>query len=728
MAPAVRTERALTARGRPGGLVARSAIGENPSVEPAGTSDLRPLLEARSVAVVGASSRSDSVGQVAMAQLLGGGFDGAVHPVNPRYAELCGLPCVPRLADVVDVVDLAVLAVGNERLEAQLEAAAAIGARAAVIFASAFEHDPGPTPLTARLAAIARSAGMVLCGANSMGFVHLDVGLRATAYAQPLELQPGPVTLLTHSGSVLTAMLHNRKRVRFNLAVSTGQELVTTMAEYLRYAVERPTTRVVALFCETVRDPEGFVAALDLSRRGDVAVVALTVGRHAASRDLVTAHSGALAGADGAYEAVFDAYDVHRVRTIDELLDATAVLSMDRGAAPGGLAVMHDSGGERAHLLDLALDTGVALAAPNATTRAAMAEVLDAGLPATNPLDAWGSSVGYHDVFMTCGRALLDDSDTAALAFCVDLPDAEGDDTYPLIARELHAATDKPVVVLANVSGAVNPVVADRLRAAGIVVLEGTTTGLAALSHLLDRRDRRARVPAAPASPGDPLVRQRWRKRLRDPAPWTEVEALALLADHGMPVVAHAQVEYGADAVRAADRLGYPVVLKTAADVAHKSDVAGVHLDLRDAAEVRAAYDRLAAELGPRVTVAAMARAGVELALGVTVDPTFGPLVVVGAGGVLVEVLADRRVTLPPVDAAHATDLLGDLSLASLLRGVRDRPAVDLPAVAAAVVALSTVAVELGDLLAAVDVNPLICSPDGCVAVDALVVPARGEA
>jgi acyl-CoA synthetase (NDP forming) len=708
--------------------VARSAIGENPSVGLAGTSDLRPLLEARSVAVVGASSTPDSVGQVAMAQLLGGGFDGSVHPVNPRYDELCGLPCVPRLADVDGAVDLAVLAVGNERLEAQLETSAAIGARAAVIFASAYEHDQGPAPLTVRLAAIARSAGMALCGANSMGFVHLDAGLRATAYAQPLDLEPGPVTLLTHSGSLLTAMLHNRRRVRFNLAVSTGQELITTMADYLRYAAERPTTRVVVLFCETVRDPEGFVAALDLARRRDVAVVALTVGRHAASRDLVTAHSGALAGADGAYEAVFDAYDVHRVRTLDELLDTTAVLAMDRGAAPGGLAVMHDSGGERAHLLDLALDAGVPLAAPNDATRAALADVLDAGLPATNPLDAWGSSVGYHDVFMTCGRALLDDPDTAALAFCVDLPDAEGDDTYPLIARELHAATDKPVVVLANVTGAVNPVVADRLRAAAIVVLEGTTTGLAALSHLLDRRDRRSRPLAAVPAPGDPVVRQRWRRRLRDPAPWTDAEAFALLADHGMPVVAHEQVDDAADAVHAADHLGYPVVLKTAAGVAHKSDVAGVHLDLQDAAAVFAAYDLLAAELGPRVTVSAMARPGVELALGVTVDPAFGPLVVVGAGGILVEVLADRRVALPPIDAARVTELLGDLSLAPLLRGVRGRPAVDVPAVAAAVVALSTVAVALGDLLAAVDVNPLICRPDGCVAVDALVVPARGEA
>lgn len=702
----------------------RAAIGENPAVAPPDAPDLRPLLEARSVAVVGASGRPDAVGRLALAQLLGGGFAGPVHPVNPRRDQLFGLRCVPSLADIDGAVDLVVLAVGNERLEAQLEAAAAIGARAAVIFASAFESDPGPTPLTARLAAIADAAGMALCGANSMGFVHLDVGLRATGYTQPLGLEPGPVTLLTHSGSLLTAMLHNRRRVRFNLAVSTGQELVTTMADYLRYAVERPSTRVVAVFCETVRDPDGFVAGLERARQRDVAVVALTVGRHAASRRLVSAHSGALAGADGAYEAVFDAYGVHRVRTLDELLDTTAVLAADRRAAPGGLAVMHDSGGERAHLLDLALDAGVPLAVPDATTRATLAEVLDPGLPATNPLDAWGSSVGYHDVFMTCGAALLDDPDTAALAFCVDLPDEEGDDSYPQIARELHAATDKPVVVLANVAGAVNPVVADQLRAVGIVVLEGTTTGLAALSHLLAHREVRTPTPAA-VTPVDPVVRRRWRRRLGASAPWTEADALALLADHGMPVVAHRRVDTGDDAVRAAARLGYPVVVKTAAPgVAHKSDVAGVHLDLRDAAAVRAAYDRVAADLGPWVTVASMAPPGVELALGITVDPAFGPLVVVGAGGVFAEVLADRRVALPPIDARRAADLLDALAVAPLLRGARGRPAVDLAVVADAVVTVSTIAVGLGDRLAALDVNPLICRPDGCVAVDALVVPA----
>lgn len=697
-------------------------MGENPPMTSA-SAPLQPLLEARSVAVVGASPTPDSVGQHAMAQLIGGGFSGAVHPVNPRYDEVCGLPCVPTLADIDGPVDLAILAVGNSRLEAQLQAAATIGIGAAVVFASGYEHAPGAVPLTHRLGAIARSARMALCGANSMGFVHLDGGLRATGYQQPLDLERGPVTLITHSGSLFTSLLHNTRRVRFNLAVSTGQELATTMADYLAYAVTRPTTQVVGLFCETIRDPEGFAAALDEAARRDIVVVALTVGRHAPSRDLVTAHSGALAGADGAYEAVFEAYGVHRARTLDELLDTLALFAAGRRAAPGGLAVMHDSGGERAHLLDLALDDGVPLAVPNDATRATLSGVLDAGLPAVNPLDAWGSSVGFHDVFMTCGTALLADPDTAALAFCVDLPDPEDDDTYPRIARELHAATDKPVVVLANVTGAINDVVADRLRAAGIVVLEGTATGLAALGHLLAHRQQLAVRARWLPQVADAGTRDRWRARLRSAQAWSDAEALELVSDYGVPVVAHRRVETIADAVLVAEELGYPVVVKTAAvGVAHKSDVGGVHLDLRDAAAVRDACVHLQQRFGPPMTVTAMAWPGVELALGVTVDAGFGPLVVVGAGGVLVEVLGDRRIALPPLDETAAGLLLDGLALAPLLRGLRGRPPVDLAAASAAIAALSMLAVDLGDLLAAVDVNPLICRPDGCVAVDALVV------
>jgi succinyl-CoA synthetase beta subunit len=256
-------------------------------------------------------------------------------------------------------------------------------------------------------------------------------------------------------------------------------------------------------------------------------------------------------------------------------------------------------------------------------------------------------------------------------------------------------------------------------------VLEGTATGLAAFAHLMAHRDRRARPPLAPGPPAPTEVAQRWRTRLESPVAWTELEALELLEDFGVPTVMRAVVDTEDSAVRAADAIGLPVVLKTAVTgIAHKSDVGGVHLGLSETGQVRDAYRDLSARFGPRVMVAAMVEPGIELALGVTVDPGFGPLVVVGAGGVLVELMGDRRVALPRLDHYAARRLLDGLAVRPLLSGLRGRPPADLDAVADAVVRLSTLAETVGDRLAALDANPLICGSSGCVAVDALVVPA----
>src|SRR6266508_1686577 len=535
------------------------------------------MLEARSVAVVGASARPGSFGNQLLAQLLQGGYRGAVHPVNPRYREVLGLPCHPSLAEAPGPVDLAVLAVPNAALEAQLAAAAAGGVPAAVIFASC--QDPVPPPagepsLAERLRRIALDAGMAVCGGSGMGFFNLEHSLRVCGYPQPAGLPRGPVAVVSHSGSVFSALLHNDRRLRFNLVVSAGMELVTTTAAYLDHALELPSTRVVALFLETVREPAAFRAALAKAAARDVPVVALKVGRGEAAGRMVAAHSGALAGEDGAYQALFDAYGVARVRSLDELLTA------GRRAFPGGLAAIHDSGGERAHLMDLAEELEVPLARLSEATRARLAAVLEPGLPATNPLDAWGTGNDADEIFAACIGALLDDPDSGALALALDLTTEPTPDTsYTGLAIQAAAATAKPVAVLANLASAVDPAEAARLRAAGVPVLEGTATGLAALGHLLARRDFLAHPPpagahgaaagtsagaAAPPATAEALgaaagtsagaaaaVRARWRERLADPRPLGEVEALAMLADWGVPVVA-AEEAAGLDAAVAA--------------------------------------------------------------------------------------------------------------------------------------------------------------------------------
>jgi acetate---CoA ligase (ADP-forming) len=692
---------------------------------------LRPMLEARSVAVVGASVKPGSLGRQMLLELERGGFDGAIYPVNPGYDEVLGHRCYPSIGDVPEPVDLAILGVANARIEAAMREAAAAGAASAVTFSSLHEEEPpepGVPPLAERVAAIARERGMALCGGNGMGFVNVGGRLRATGFLTPDDLEPGPVTFLSHSGSAWAAFLFNDRGIRFNLLVSSGQEVVTTIDEYLSYALDLEATEVVGLFLETVRRPDGFLAALGKAAERGVPVFALKVGRTEGSKRMVVAHSGALAGEHGAYEAVFDAYGVHECRDLEEMADAFELFSSPRRVTGGnGVASLHDSGGERALFVDLADDLGVPFAVISEETRTRIDEVLDPGLVAENPLDAWGTGIDADRIYLESFRALHDDPDTAAVAFVVDLtrqgePHDEG---YLRVARDAWETTTKPFCVLSNLPATIADDEVGILRGAGIPVLEGTATGLRALKHLLAEADARRRVVARePPEPGpEPAV---WRGSLADATVVSETAGLELLAAYGVPVVEAVRATSLEEAEDAAQRIGYPVAVKTAVPgIVHKSDVRAVRLGVGDVDELRETYADLAERLGPEVTVAAMAPPGVEVALGIVRDATFGPLVMAAAGGVLVELLHDRRLALPPIDEDAARRLIDRLAIRPLLDGVRGAPPSDFAALARAVSRLSVLAVDLGDLIAEVDVNPIVVSPSGAVAVDALVVPAR---
>jgi len=697
---------------------------------PATRSALATMLEADSIAVVGASARPGSFGERMMLELTEGGYDGRIYPVNPGYEEILGHGCYGTIAELPEPVDTAILGVPNRALEEQLSAAADAHARSAVIFASGFEEPGAGVPaLTDRLATIARDAGMALCGGNCMGFLNLERGLRACGFYEPKDLRPGPIAFISHSGSAFSALLHNDRNLRFNVVISAGQEFVTTAAEYLDYALGLESTRAVGMFIETVRDPAVFRAALERAEGQDVPVVALKIGREAQAKELVAAHSGALAGEDGAYEAVFAAHGVLRVESLDEMVDTLALMAGGRRAGPGALASIHDSGGERAMMIDLAGRAGVPFAAISAETRGRLAAVLEPGLPPVNPLDAWGTGNASDEIYVECMRALLDDEDTSALAFCVDLTTEEDPSMgYIAMAKRVYPETSKPVAMLSNLASAVDRSDVAQVVEDGIPVLEGTVTGLAAFRHLFAYRDHRD-LPPRPAPtdpPVDAATRDLWRDRLASGEPIDETEGLRLLSDYGVHVVESRVVETEEDALAAAAAVGRPVALKTAAPgVHHKSDAGGVALGLADPDAVRAAYADLSARLGPRVAVQPMAPAGVEVHLGVVRDPQFGPLVLVAAGGILVELLGDRRLALPPLDGARARRLIDGLRARPLLDGVRGAPAADVDALARAVVSLSWLAHDLGDLLDALDANPVVCAPTGCVAVDALVLPRK---
>ncbi len=487
------------------------------------------MLEARSVALVGASPRAGSLGARMIEEVAKSSARPRAYLVNPRYDEIGGVRCYPGLADLPEPADLALLAVPDSALEEQVRVAAITGVRSAVIFGSAVDPsavdsgDGGGGPgLRDRVAAIARDAGMAVCGAGCMGFVNVARGLRAIGYTEADPLPAGPVALVTHSGSVFSALLRTRRAFGFTLAVSSGQELVTPAAAYARYALTLPETKALVLVLETIRDAPALRSVLGDAAARDVPVFLLAAGTSAASRSLVAAHSGALAAGDGAWQALASAYGVHRVGDLAELADTLELFTLARrswrpggagdprlgsGASPGGdgLATVHDSGFERAHVADLAAELGVPFAPLTAETIGRLGAVLDPGLEPGNPLDVWGTGRDPEALFTESLLALAGDPGVGAVALAVDLvSEYDGDDSYRTALLAAASKTSKPVAVLASIPAAIDQDAAAMLRAHGIPVLESTRTGLLALRHLLCRAVLFAPELPAPPAPSAP--------------------------------------------------------------------------------------------------------------------------------------------------------------------------------------------------------------------------------
>jgi acyl-CoA synthetase (NDP forming) len=680
---------------------------------PSSAARVRAMMSARSVAVVGAGDREGSFGWRLTTEALRSPGVERVHLVSPTRTSAFGRPCVPSLADVPEPVDLVLLGVPDKALAPTLAIASQRGDAGAVVF--------GPVH-GVRDDVIAAAGDLAMVGGGCMGFVDTTTGVRAIGYLERDPLPAGPIGLVTHSGSVFSALLRTRRHLGFTAVVSSGQELVTTTPDYLEYLLSLPQTGVIGLVLETMRDAPRLAAGLAEAAERDIPVCALTVGTSVRGKALVDAHSGAIAGSDAGWEALFSAYGVHRCSDLDDLTDSLETFSIGRRHVPGtgrGIATAHDSGAERVLVADVAERLGVRFASISEPTVTRLAASLDPGLVPMNPLDVWGRGSDTVDLFTECLDALAADPDTGVVALACDLVEEyDGDDSLAVVMEAMLTRTEKPVAVVAHVTSAVHQQTADRLRAAGVPVLEGTASGLRALGHLM----------AAPPRPRPAVVvdgerQSRWASRLETGEALGTAEWSALLGDYGIPVVPGEGVATLDAAVAAAERLGFPVVLKSdAAEVHHKTEADGVRLGLRDPATVAAAYDELAGRLGPRVVVQHQA-SGVEVALGIVRDPLLGPLVMAAAGGVLVELVADRAMALPPLDRHSASELLDRLRVATLLKGYRGAPPADTGALVDALVALGQLAVELGDHLAGVDLNPVLVGHASAYVVDALVLP-----
>lgn len=691
---------------------------------------LAPLLSPRSIAFVGASERRGSPGNNAIREALRGGFAGKLYPVNPRYKEIDGIPCFPSLGDLPDRPDLAILLVSNDKLETALADAIAAGAKGAVILDSCFLPNDSDPPLTKRLARMADEAGLKINGGNCTGFMNFEAKVRACAYPPGHNMEGGHVTFISHSGSTYGGFTRNERRLRFNLIVAPGQELTTTAAQYMDFALEMETTRAIGLMLETVRDPDTFSDSLEKAAKRDIPVVAIKLARSEYGKTLALSHSGALAGNAAAYDALFDRYGVIRADDIDEMVATLMIFGEGKRAKKGGLASVHDSGGERELAVDLAEQMGVPYAQISPPTVERLRKRLAPGLAPVNPVDFWSTPHTYKEEVHECMSALLDDSDSALGMFFGNV--VAGFESYEgegEVLAGLAKRYDKPLAIAAMFCASDHGDIAVRLSRQGVPVIYGVIPALKAARNLMRHRDWRERAPVGPAPAAPEAAIKHWRARLAKGDALDEAESLALLADFGVPVQTHKIVETEKNAIAAADALGYPVVLKTAMPgILHKSDKGGVKLRLTDGEAVAAAYVALARDLGPRVLVARMAGPGVETVLGVVNDAAFGPLIMAGTGGILVEVLKDVRFALAPFDAVTARCMVDGLKVKPLLDGVRGQAPADVASFAEALARLSSLAVALRDVLAEIDVNPFLVGPDGAVALDALVVPKKAGA
>ena len=680
---------------------------------------LQPLLVPSSVAVVGATPREHATGRSVLETFRDLGFDGPVYPVNPRYKEIAGQMCHPTLADLPETVDLAIMAVSDTRVEDQVAAAVEAGVRAVAIFGSCVVPGDREPALAERLEAMLREADVPSIGVNCMGFCNYEAAVHVNSYRFP-QLDPGHVTVLAQSGSVFGCL--SGSRLKPNFAASIGRETSATVVDYMDYALDLGTARVLTLFLETIRDPQGFEAVLRKAQAQDVPVVALKAGRSDMAARMAVSHTGALAGDDRTIEAVFRKHGVLRASTIDELIATSLLLARARDVGDGALATIHDSGGEREMICDLASDLGVPFAVIGEKTRARLGERLDYGLEAENPCDAFGTGVDHDGVMRDCFAALMNDPSTALGAFFLDVSQHN---SYSRACADacLAAAstTSKPVALITNHSGTDHHDLAwDFTHNHGLPVLDGSIPGLKAISHAFWRRDWRRR-PAESPMPPDRERLLRWRDRLSDA---DEATGLALLEDYGIATPHHAIIDSEESARKAAGRIGYPVVLKTAMPgITHKSDVGGVVTGIADEAGLIHAWRTMAGNLGPRCMVAAMAGGGVEAMVGISRDHQFGPVVLAGAGGVLVELLDDVTAFHPPISRREVEETLEGLRFTRLLKGWRGHAAFGSGALVDAVMKISAMALELGSHLDALDVNPLLITESGTIALDVLVVP-----
>jgi acyl-CoA synthetase (NDP forming) len=683
---------------------------------------LTALLNPGSIALVGASARAGSAGDTLLKMLRVDGYIGEVFPVNPGYSSIDDLSCYPSVSALPIVPDQVVIGIANAHLEAVLDECIELGVKAITIFASGhLDQDIAPC-LLQRIHDKTLAAGIALCGPNSMGFYNTGCGLRVAAFPSEAGLTRGGIAWFAQSGSAFSALTHADRRLGFALAVSTGGEITTTLSAYMIWAMTHTETRVIGIFLEGLRDIEGFRQALAMAEERLIPVVVLKVGRTALSVEMAKSHAGALAGNDAVYQALFRQYGVLQVDDLDQMAATLALFDLSPQSVKGGLATLHDSGGEREMLVDLAERHGVEFSDISDDTKSKLQAQLDPGLVAENPLDAWGTPTRFIERYTHCFDAMLADPSVALCGFFSEVRDNHSYHQGVVdAALESAIHSDKPIFIASNSVFTDDRVLALRARDKKVAIIKGTQNALVACRNFLSFANHKKIIDTPPRLAGD--IQTRWIEQLGNVDNTGEAEALQLLSDYGIPSVQTITVSSAAEMAKASDLLGFPLVLKTAEDHAHKSDVGGVVLNIQQAEALNQAYLEMSKKLGPRANLMLMIPTGIEIGLGAIIDQAFGPVVVLSSGGTLIEVLDDKALALAPFGCDTARQLLSELKIYRLLEGVRGATAADIPALCDCIARFSVLVWQLRDVIKEIDVNPLIVNADGVCAVDCLVIP-----
>jgi acetyl coenzyme A synthetase (ADP forming)-like protein len=676
---------------------------------------LRPFFAPSSVAVVGASTRREAIGGIVFRNILAGEFTGAAYPVNRSGEPVAGVRAYPSIDELPETVDLAVICLPGAHVIGAARSALESGIRALCVISAGFaEIGEEGRERQEQLLALVRAHGGRLVGPNCLGIAVSAPSLNATF--GPRALPPGPIAFSSQSGALGLALLEkaSERSLGFSSFISIGNKADVSSNDLLEYWEEDESTGLVALYLESFGNPRRFAQiASRLARKKPI--LAMKSGTSTAGARAAGSHTAALAGSERAVEALFHQAGVLRAGTLEELIDAAALLSTQPLPAGRRVAILTNAGGLGILCSDACEAAGLELSEFSDETTSRLAELLPGEASLANPIDMLGSATAAS-YEATLPVVLDDPAVDSVIVLFVPPATAGAEDVAAGLARTLEAvSTDKPVL-------------AALLAAEGIPPVLRKTPGLAALFTYPESAARALGLAAE---------RAEWLRRAAGTVPqldgidtaaakrivsdvddhWlTPEETRELLGAYGLPLVSEHTAETADAAVAAAREIGYPVVVKSAVAGAHKTETGGVALDLGDEAAVRDAAERI----GAPVIVQQMVPKGTELLAGVVQDPTFGPLVAFGPGGVLAELIGEAGFRIAPLTDVDADELLHQEKTGLLVAGYRGAPAADGAALADLIHRLSRLGEDLPEV-AELDLNPVIAGPDGCVVVDARV-------